>query len=135
MRDEILRIGKICKRAQLHDESAFRSRRPGRDRRFPGGGLAAVAAVGGRRPAAAALAASVGAPVGRIASTSTSPLPFCAMPIRSAAAKLRVDHAAVQEGPAIVDAHDHALAVATLVTVAYDGSGSVGCAAVIAYMS
>jgi hypothetical protein len=40
----------------------------------------------------------------------------------------------VQERPAIVDADDDALPVA-LVTRAYEGSGSVGCAAVIAYMS
>ena len=45
-----------------------------------------------------------------IASTSTSPLPLAAMPIRCAAAYDRSMIAAVQERPAIVDAHDHALA-------------------------
>ena len=70
-----------------------------------------------------------------IASTSTSPLPFCAMPIRCAAAYDRSITRSCRNGPRSLTRTTTLLPVATLVTRAYDGSGSVGCAAVIAYMS
>ena len=137
VRDEILRIGKICKRAQLHDEPAVLRWRPGPPaRRSPGvrrgrPQLRAARATGG----SGATAASVGAPEGRIASTSTSPLPFCAIPILAAAANERSITRPWRNGPRSLTRTTTLLPVATLVTRAYDGSGSVGCAAVIAYMS
>src|SRR5579864_3293554 len=72
---------------------------------------------------------------GSMASTSTSPLPTCAMPNRCAAAYDRSMMRSCRNGPRSLTRTITLLPDATLVTRAYDGSGSVGCAAVIAYMS
>src|SRR6185437_1630929 len=68
-------------------------------------------------------------------STITSPLPFCATPMRCAAAYDRSMMRSCRKGPRSLTRTTTLCPVATLVTRAYDGSGSVGCAAVIAYMS
>ena len=76
MRDKCLRVGVIAERAQLDNEAApgFADRQSDSTRR-------AVPTEG-----SATAATRVEASPGRMLSTSTSPLPFCAMPMRYAAA-------------------------------------------------
>ena len=99
------------------------------------GGAEATAAVSTPATTGGSGRATGAESAGRIDSTSTSPLPFCAMPRRCAAAYERSMTRPCRNGPRSLTRTTTLRPLDVLVTRAYEGSGSVGCAAVIANMS
>ena len=112
VRDEILRIGKICKGAQLHDESAvLAARRAPPARRSPGARQGRPPRRPAGRPAAAVRRPRAsGRPAGRIGLDFDFAAPLLRDPDPRRRCKGEIDHATMQERPAIVDADDHAFA-------------------------